>query len=259
MDYIKQVSQTKLIYEAFKNTPKPVLYNTSDGRKEIQKVVELLLPEQVKDYNPELTGVCSICGEEIRGGAPVKKVFGASYVDWAYHKYPEEQNICENCLFCFSMNVKAGRASLLRYSFVAEKEMHFCNRKEMREWILNPPEPPFLMVCAVSQKKHLAIKSRVSYNKDVFYCNLEEITIKINREEFSEKLQIVEALRSAGITITEIQTGEISSNKYKTLGLEGCLKVIELLERLKEYEALEIALFVSVKKETEDLKCIMDL
>lgn len=253
------MSQTKLIYDAWKNTPKPIIYNTSDGKKEIKKPVELLPPEEIKDYNSDLTGICSVCGEEIHGGAPVKKVFGASYVDWGYHKFPEEKNVCENCLFCFTMNAKAGRCCLFRYSFVAEKKIHFCNRKEMREWILNPPEPPFLMVCAVSQKKHLAVKSRISYDREVFYCNIEEIAVKINRKEFTQKLEIVEALRSVGITITEIQTGELSPNKYKSLGFEGCQKAIELLERLKGYEALEIALFVSVKKEMEDLECIMDL
>lgn len=170
------------------------------------------------------------------------------------HKAPEETHICEACAFCL-MTSKIGLARLSRYSFVANnEELHLCNRAEMRDMLLNPPKPPFAAACAVTQKKHLIGKVRVSYSQERYFCNYEETPIEIKAEEFKHNVDTIETLCGLGITKTEIETATLKGNRYKDLGFKMCAKILDVIENLKKYSALQIALFVAQKKDEEVAK-----
>ena len=251
---------TNLIYNAWRNTEKPLVYQTTDGKgNRLENQVDFVDPEKHPSYDADYNGRCSLCGELTEGGIPCKKMFGSKYMDYGIHKYPENTHICKSCAFCLLLNVAQKRNCLKKYSFVADEKLHLCNRSEMREYIVNPPKPPFVMVCAVSQKKHLATKARCSYSRDKYFCNLEERTVPVDNKEIKQTIRTIEALRGIGITKTEIESGKLSSSRFSKLGFSFCEAAIKEIDKIKKQEAFELALFVAQKMSEEESRCYWDL
>lgn len=159
------MTQSELIYNAWLNTKKPIIYTIKDELKEI----EFANPEKNKFFDLNFKGICNVCGNNITdGGIPVKKFFSAKYMDYGIHKRPSSTHICKSCAFCLGMNPN-GRITLFRYPLVANLEnMFLCNRKMFRDFLINPPEPPFIMLFPISQKKHLFSKSKISFSNENF-------------------------------------------------------------------------------------------
>lgn len=250
----------EIIYNAWKNTPKPFLYETSDMKgKQVIKEVDFAIPEENKDYNKTYDGLCNLCGQETNGGIPIKKMFSSNYMDWTIHKEPEATHICKACAFCIGMN-PVGRIILFRYPIVAEKILHLCNRKQFREYLLNPPEPPFVMILPTSQKKHLFSKSKVSYSMENYFCNLEEMTISVDGK-IKQIITDIEALRGVGFTKDNILSVRIPRSvikKYK-LNTYDFESLILKMENLRKSEMFNLALEVSQKMEEEKAICCLGL
>ena len=250
----------RIIYEAWKNTPKPIIYETSDAKgNKIIKEVNFAIPEENKDYDEEYNGLCNLCGQEAHGGIPIKKMFSSNYMDWPIHKEPEATHICKACAFCIGMN-PVGRIVLFRYPLVAEKILHLCNRKQFREYLLNPPEPLFVMILPTSQKKHLFAKSKVSYSRENYFCNLEEMTIAVDGN-IKQIVTDIEALRGAGFTKDNISSAQIPGNVMKKyiLTCHDFENLISKMENLCKSEMFMIALEVSQKMEEEKAICYLGL
>lgn len=128
----------------------------------------------------------------------------------------------------------------------------------MRDWILNPPAPPFIIVCAVSQKKQIVMKAIVNYSRDVFSVLHEEMPVFVERKEFERLLNLIEHFLY-GFTKTEITTGEYRQKRVLDFGIEAW-EAFE--ERVKPYRGsglLDVVMFVAQKKEEwEDVQCFMD-
>jgi len=248
------VTQTQLIYEAWGNTPRPIIYNTSDGSgSAVKTVCNFVDPATHGDYNAAWCGKCLICGAESHGGITALKMLGGNYTDWHLHKESGSDHICAACSFTMLLNMESNRCSLFRYSFVSEKMLHLCNRAEMRDWLINPPEPPFVMVVAVSQKKHLAIKSRVSYSRDIYFCNFEEECVQVNRGMATDIIHTCEALRGIGFTKDEISRGTIRYDKISRFKLADCYdRINNLLRPAMEMRIFALCLFVAQKMDEEE-------
>lgn len=250
----------EIIYNAWKNTEKPIIYETTDTKGNlIKKEVCFAVPEENKDYDESYNGLCNLCGQETHGGIPIKKMFSSKYMDWPIHKEPELTHICKACAFCVGMN-PVGRIALFRYPLVAEKKLHICNRKQFREYLLNPPEPPFVMILPTSQKKHLFAKSRVSYSRKHYFCNLEEVTIAVD-SNINQIMTDIEALRGAGFTKDNISSARIPWNVTKKYNLT-CYdfeNLILKMEKLHKSEVFGLALEVSQKMEEEKAECYLGL
>lgn len=249
-----------IIYSAWKNTHKPIIYETSDAKgNPIKKEVDFAVPEENKFYEPEFRGRCNLCGEEVHGGIPIKKMFSSNYMDWPIHKESDSTHICAACSFCIGMN-PVGRIALFRYPIVADKELHLCSRKQFREYLLNPPDPPFVMIFPTSQKKHLFSKAQVSYSRRNFFCNLEEMTVTVN-PGIKPLINDIEALRGAGFTKTDIESARIPVSVFKKYKIEAfkCEKMIERMEELAKSEMFALALEISQKMEEEKAICYLDL
>ena len=250
----------KIIYSAWKNTPKPIMYETSDVKgNKIIKEVNFAIPEENKDYNEEYNGLCNLCGQEAHGGIPIKKMFSSNYMDWPIHKEPEATHICKACAFCIGMN-PVGRIVLFRYPLVADKTLHLCNRKQFREYLLNPPKTPFVMILPTSQKKHLFAKSKVSYSKENYFCNLEEITVPVNIG-IKQIMTDIEALRGAGFTKDDISSVRIPGNVIKKYNQEtyDYENLLAKMENLRKSEMFMLALEVSQKMEEGKSICYLGL
>lgn len=249
-----------IIYNAWKDTTKPIIYETVDAKgKPIIKEVDFAVPEENKSYDKSYSGSCNLCGKETYGGIPIKKMFSSKYMDWPIHKEPGATHVCRACAFCIGMN-PIGRIALFRYPLVAEKTLHLCNRKQFREYLLRPPELPFVMIFPTSQKKHLFAKSKVSYSKENYFCNLEEITVPVNTG-IKEIMTDVEALRGAGFTKDNISSARIPGNVIKKYNLGTCdhERLLEKMENLRESEMFNLALEISQKMEEEKAICYLGL
>lgn len=249
-----------IIYNAWKNTQKPIIYETADAKgNPIKKEIDFVVPEKNQYYDETYRGPCNLCGQKTKGGIPVKKMFSSNYMDWPLHKEPEATHICKSCAFCVGMN-PVGRIALFRYPMVADDTLHLCNRKQFREYLLDPPEPPFVMIFPTSQKKHLFAKSKVSYSRENYFCSLEEIVIPVNAK-IKNIINDIEALRGAGFTKDNITSARIPGNVIKKYNLEAYdyEKLLEKMENLCKSEMFNLALEVSQKMEEEKAVCYLGL
>lgn len=254
------MTPTELIYRAWKNTPRPIIYHTADGKgNPIDTECNFLDPLEHKKYDANWVGNCLICGAKTRGGIPYKALLSTNYTDWSRHKCPESDHICPACAFTMMLNTASHRCCLFRYSFVADSQLHICNRKEIRDYLISPPEPPFVMAVAVSQKKHIAFKSMVSYDRDNFFCNLEEESIQVNRQEAKDIISVCEALRGIGFTKDEIAKGQIRYDKIKNYKLDAYDKINHLLRPIIGTRLFALCLHVAQKMTEEEAICFLGL
>jgi len=81
-------------------------------------------------------------------------------------------------------------------------------RKQMREWLINPPEPPFEIVIAESGQKHILPFSESAMNRDYFRVIFESFEMYIDRPLFVKTITAFEDLMRLGFSKTEIVTGK---------------------------------------------------
>lgn len=86
-------------------------------------------------------------------------------------------------------------------------------RVQMREWLINPPDPPFEICIAVSGQKHTLFLSEAAQSRDYFPVQLELEQVWVDRAELIESLQTFEALMGLGFVKDEIETGNYSTNR----------------------------------------------
>jgi CRISPR type IV-associated protein Csf1 len=254
------LTPTQIVYNAWLNTPKPIVYHTSDGKgAAIDTICEFCDPIRHEHFDTGWAGRCLICGSESQGGILSKRLLKESYTDWSCHKAPGSDHICAACAFTMLLNIDSRRCALFRYSFVADAQLHICNRAELRDHLISPPEPPFVMVCAVSQKKHLAIKSLVSYSRDSFFCMFEEERVQVNRTEAERDILLCEALRGLGFTKDEIERGRIRYDKIKEFGISAADKISAAIEERAGTRQFALCLHVAQKMNEEDAICYLGL
>lgn len=249
-----------IIYRAWKATERPIIYETSDGKgNAVAKEVDFIDPELLETYDPSYDGKCNLCGADAHGGIPIKKLFSSNYMDWPLHKCPEATHVCKQCAFCIVMN-PVGRIALFRYPLVADDTLRLCNRKQFREYLLDPPEPPFVMLFPTSQKKHLFSKAKVSYSRDAYFCNLEERVVSVTKDIVGI-VDDIEALRGAGFTKDNIASVRIPGNVIKKYSLDSYdyENLLVMMEKLTDSEMFLLALEISQKMEEEQAEWYLGL
>jgi len=84
-------------------------------------------------------------------------------------------------------------------------------RELLREWIMNPPQPPFTIAIAESGQKHILFLAQEANNRELFPVQFEIDTVIINRKEFIKVINSFESLMKLGATKTEIYSGDYKS------------------------------------------------
>ncbi|MED0738977.1 hypothetical protein [Aneurinibacillus thermoaerophilus] len=246
---------THLIYQAWCNTPK-VIQKTKDSKgNEITRELQFLDPLTDKNMK-ETNGKCFMCGHDMECGVPVKKAIKNTFTDWNRMKNITGTHICSACYFCIATNTN--KVALRSFSHVAADKLYIPNRIELRGFILEPPEPPFVIDLAVSQKKHICFKGDVQYSRDIFHVQYEEMPVLVERRSFSELLTLVEHFLY-GFTKTEISTGEYQTPRILKFGIEAWEAFEEKVKPYRGMPILDVVMFVAQKVEEEEkLKCYMD-
>jgi hypothetical protein len=154
---------------------------------------------------------------------------------------------------------KGTRMTIVRYSLCAAETLEILNRSELRDRLIDPPRPPFVMICAVSQKKHLAIKSHISYSRDDYTCMYEEEPVRVNRTDAEHCIRICEALRGLGFTKEEIERGVVRYDKIKEYGMAGYDLIQTKLDEFAKTRLFALCLHVAQKMEKEEAVCYLGL
>lgn len=248
---------THLLYEAWKKSV-PILQHTKDAKgNEITRKIEFVDPMQNKDMESH-HGHCFLCGQPMEQGIKIKKVFSNVFTDWNQAKCPTETHVCPSCSFTILTNKKQ-RYGIRTFTNVANKDhLWITNRKELRTFMLDPPDPPFVMNLAVSQKKHIAFKGEANYSKEIYSVMYEEMPVLVNREKFKTLLELVENFLY-GFTKTEILTGKYNQKRILDFGIEEWESFEEQIEKYRGNSILDVIMFVAQKVEEEEtLLCFMD-
>ena len=254
------MNPTAIVYDSWLYTGNPITFKTTNQNGETtEKQCYFMNPLQHKYFKESLSGICTICGEDISGGFQANRYFSSNYTDWGIHKEPEATGVCKSCAFTMLLNVESGRMALSRYSFCAHRELELLSLKDARKRIANPPNPPFVLVVATSQKKHLAIKAKTSYSRDYFYCNLEENVVAVNRIKAETYLNVMESLRGIGFSKEQIKNKSLPFDKLKKYEMSGAQKIEELYASMNEKTLFDLCLHVAQKNEEEESICYLNL
>jgi hypothetical protein len=93
------------------------------------------------------------------------------------------------------------------------------SRPRWRELLIEPPEPPFLMILAISGKKQLIFRGRISQSRESFWVQADEMRVLVRPNEFAECLAAFEALYDAGFSKDSIVSGNYHSGQLAKTGL----------------------------------------
>ena len=80
-------------------------------------------------------------------------------------------------------------------------------RLEVRDWLLNPPEPPFTIAIAETGQKHILFLAQTGYDRNSFPVQFEMDSLMINRSQFASLLSCYEDLLSLSFSKTEVDSG----------------------------------------------------
>lgn len=87
------------------------------------------------------------------------------------------------------------------YSWVVTSTRRWAATKahiaQLRETILNPPQPPFVVVLADSGQKQLLFRAPVAHDRERFPVMFEDVVIDVDAAELSRALEAADALAEA--------------------------------------------------------------
>lgn len=196
---------------------------------------------------------CYICGDS---PAIQPLALKKSFTGHTRCKCPESKNLCDRCYNCIEGKYKQcwyhkedGKTSKLwgrNWSWlISEQESYpkfapgkdgllevsqLPTRELIRQWILEPPEPPFTICLAVSGQKHTYPFSTVARDRSFFPILLEETTIYWNAQEHAPLLGVFETLLRLGFTKTEITSGNYSPTRISKVDIPAFMGLTKELQ-----------------------------
>lgn len=224
---------TKFIYDAAMKTP------------------DILSPMNKKiHYNPapegNLKGDCWLCGCQTDRGHPKNKIILPTFTDGNLAKSPWSDLVCEHCTHILSYR------ELRNYSIFADSNgLKHPSRIQIRDILLNPPEPPFLLCVAESGQRHLTFKAIVNYSKDRFIARMDNFNVIVEPGKFKWLLELTEELYQT-FTKDEIGSSDYKSHKIKEFGLERWEKIENQIKPMRKSSLFQLVLFVAKREEGDD-------
>lgn len=184
---------------------------------------------------PAAASTCWLCGGDTGGeGWPLRAAIKPTFTNHNQARDNTSDAVCQPCVAMQDkgtweayvkahpdMKLKTGHAMSWRcYSHLFHLGGHECpDRKRHRAILLDPPEPPFLLVIATSGQKHLIFRSQIAYSREHFPVQLEEETVFIQREMFRRLLLDFESGLNAGIGRDDLLTGKYHPATPKRIGV----------------------------------------
>jgi CRISPR type IV-associated protein Csf1 len=153
---------------------------------------------------------CFYCGDECEYNNLIKDYIKPTFTNYEIVKCPDSKFICNECIWSFATNTETiilvdgevrEKSTPRNYSWVIEKDKKFAaskkHVKELREIILNPPEPPFKIIISDSGQKHLLFRAIWAQSINNYPIQFEEEQIIVNIFELENRLIIADKLSAA--------------------------------------------------------------
>jgi len=197
---------------------------------------------------------CWLCGGDIGGkGLPVKKAIKSTFTDRDMARCLSSSSICQGCAFCLSY------MSLRNYSILATRDnLRHPSRAEIKDLLLDPPKPPFVICIAVSGQKWLHYRAQIAYDTDGYPVQFEDVSVCVWRKPLSEWLEVIERMYAV-FSKDEIRTGRYSQNRIRQFGLAEFQMLEERLAPHRGSRLFDLAVFVAQKpleNKKGERKCI---
>lgn len=197
-----------------------------------------------------MKNLCYLCGKPATKSLKLKDSFTAHSVA----RVPTSDKMCDRCdwsinLRCFYFNPnkqKWGKLFSRNWSWLFQRDKLIApkieethtegkdtleivselpTRAQLREWLINPPEPPFTLAIAESGQKHILFLAQEAHNRDIFPVQFELDTLHLDRKKFTALVQNYEALMALDFSKSEIDSGDYRSDR--------------LLKSFEQWESLE--------------------
>jgi hypothetical protein len=211
---------------------------------------------------------CYLCGAS---GATKSLSLKDSFTAHSRAKVPESKLWCDRCAWVIPMRVKyynpnTKKEGLLfsrTFSWLLSNQQSYPifegdrvhtlpNRALIRQWLINPPEPPFTIAIAESGQKHILFLAQEAQEKDRFPVLFELDLLEIDRAKFTEDLEQFELLMSLELTKTEILSGNYKSqNLLKLHSNPEFWKAEQALAPIRGTRIFELISHVACNKSVE--------
>ncbi|MBB1074523.1 hypothetical protein HUU62_08875 [Rhodoferax sp. 4810] len=200
------------------------------------------------NYPPPRVGKdshCWLCGGETNGvGWQLKDALSNNFTDCNSAARLDSNTLCQACAATASsvgwvqyVNSHPERGLWTHFPEKEGKMVRACNwlyfshvfslpdyhetptRARWRDVLSDPPLPPFLLIMAVSGKKQILFKGRISYSRESYWVQYETTRIFIQRQQFIDCLTAFELLYNAGFSKDSILTGDYHKGQLLKVGL----------------------------------------
>ncbi|MDA8377684.1 MAG: type IV CRISPR-associated protein Csf1 [Planctomycetia bacterium] len=137
-------------------------------------------------------GTCSFCGKNIWPGDRYTKFsVGPSFMDVADLAAKGSGMTCGHCTPLMSSAMLRATANGI---FSESGVQPFAKWVDVARGLLNPPEPPFVMLYATRKSQHMAWRARVNLSRDLFYVRVGLRDLKIRRPVLLSAVQACQTL-----------------------------------------------------------------
>ena len=221
---------TKLIFEAAMKHPE---VETPSGKTVTYQPAE----------KGKLSGRCWLCGCETETGHPKKKIIKPTFTDHDLAAIPWSDVVCEHCAWALSYR------ELRNYSILATGDgLYHPTRAQIREAILNPPNPPFLLCVAESGQRWLHFKAYVNLTNKGFAVRMDNFNAIVSPKLFKRALDTVEELYQT-FTKAEIESGNYQSHRIREFGLDRWEQLESIVAPTRKSSLFQLVLFVAQRVE----------
>lgn len=219
-------------------TPTQFLYRAAMQSRETQTPSGKTVTYCPIEHGP-LSGSCFLCGAENVTGYPVEQVIKATFTDANLAKAPWSNMVCDACTWAISYR------ELRNYSIVATEDVLLHpSRQELRDILISPPTPPFLICVAESGQKWLHYKSAIAYSRELFPVRFEDLMVYVRPTQFASLIEIVENILQV-FTKSEVMTGNYQVQKIQKYGLSEFERAEESLMRVRKSALFRLALYLA--------------
>lgn len=199
-------------------------------------------PKRGERYGPD--AICWLCGGPTHGiGWPRKLGIADTFTDVANARCMPSETVCQSCVAMSQSNgwqkyveahpergfsayfpTKEGKRArqlnwLYRSHLFAWPDQHECpDRPRWREILLNPPQPPFMVVIAVSGKKQIIFKSTIAHDRMLFPAQMDDDAVIVT-PDFERALTDFERLYHLGFSKDSILSGDYRPKALMDVGV----------------------------------------
>ena len=198
---------------------------------------------------------CYYCGSSCDDKHGAKDYVKSTFTNRDIVAYPGSSYVCGGCALVMSSDniielldgENREHQRIRSYSWIITQDERIAATKkhiaQLREIVLNPPEPPFVIVLSDSGQKQLLFRASVSLERDNFPVMLEDKIIIVNRKALKERIDLATQI----IAVTG-KPGAMELNIAKIAKIKeyyGSLKLYENWIAVKDEPISQLAVWLS--------------